>query len=66
MWIVSNKTIHDDLFIPKGKDEIRRFSENYLDRLSNHVNPLVIALLDDTDEVRRRKRLHILDLPFRG
>lgn len=62
---VSNKTIHNDLFIPKVKDEINRFSANYLQRLSNHCNPLAISLLDDTEEVRRLKRHHILDLPFR-
>lgn len=64
-WFVSNKTIHDDLNIPTVKDEISRFSAKYLDRLSNHINPLAISLLDDTHEVRRLKRHHILDLPFR-
>ena len=56
-WFVSNKSIHDDLFIPKILEEIRRFSENYLGRLSNHINPLAIALLDETEEVRRLKRV---------
>lgn len=64
-WFVSNNTIHNDLHIPKVKDEINRFSENYLGRLSNHCNPCAISLLDDTEEVRRLKRHHILDLPFR-
>ena len=40
-------------------------SRNYIDRLSNHCNPLVISLLDDTKEMRRLKRHFILDLPFR-
>lgn len=64
-WFVSNKTIHDDLKIPPVKDEIRKLSANYLERLSNHVNPLAISLLDDTEEITRLKRYHILDLPFR-
>ena len=52
-WYISNKAIHDDLEIPLVKDEIKRFSKHYLDRLSNHNNPLAIMLLDDTNEVRR-------------
>ena len=65
-WFVSNFSIHNDLSIPKVIDEIRRFSENYLDRLIHHDNPLAIALLDDTNEINRLKRHHILDLPFRN
>lgn len=64
-WFVSNKTIHNDLDIPMVKDEINRFSSRYMERLSSHTNPLAISLLDDTHEVRRLKRHHILDLPFR-
>lgn len=64
-WFVSNSNIHNDLSIPTVKDEISRYSANYLNRLSNHPNVLVITLLDDTDELRRLKRPHILDLPFR-
>lgn len=63
-WFVTNKAIHDDLSIPMVKYEIKRFSENYLNRLSNHSNLLALALLDDINEVRRLKRKHILDLPF--
>ena len=63
-WFVNNNIIHNDLNVPKIKDEIKRFSTNYLIRLSNHPNVLAITLLDDSDEVRRLKRLHILDLPF--
>ena len=62
---VYNKTIHNDLFIPKITDEIKKFSANYLERLSNHCNSLAILLLHDTNEVRRLKRHHILDLSFR-
>lgn len=63
-WFVNNNTIHNDLNIPIIKDEIKRFSSNYLNRLSYHPNVLAISLLDDSDEVKRLKRLHILDLPF--
>lgn len=64
-WFISNRNIHNDLKIPYIKDEIKKFSQNYLKRLSDHPNVLAITLLDDTDEVRRLKRPHILDLPYK-
>lgn len=64
-WYVSNNQIHRDLKIPKIKDEINRFSSKYLTRLSNHSNILAITLLDETENIRRLKRLNVLDLPFR-
>lgn len=63
-WFVSNNCIHNDLDVANIKDEIARLSSSYLNRLSNHTNILAIALLDDSSEVRRLKRKHILDLPF--
>lgn len=44
----TTQLIHHDLPVPKVTDQIRRFSENYLERLSHHSN--------DTDEIRRLKR----------
>lgn len=64
-WYVTNKQIHQDLKIPYIKDEINRFSLRYIDRLSNHCNAFAISLLDETEEVRRLKRFHVLDLPYR-
>lgn len=64
-WFVNNNNIHNDLKIAKVKEEIPNFSERYLDRLSNHTNTLAINLLDDSDELKRLKRFHVLDLPFR-
>lgn len=64
-WFVKNYTIHNDLNMPTIKDEIRHYTQKYLQRLSNHPNTLAICLLDDTNERRRLKRLHVLDLPFR-
>lgn len=63
-WFVRNKNIHNDLDISNVKEEIKKYSMNYLNRLSSHENILAIALLDDSEEVRRLKRLHVLDLPF--
>lgn len=64
-WFVSNKRIHKDLDIPLVIDEIKKFSTRYLKRLNNHSNILAISLLDETEEVKRLKRFHILDLPYR-
>lgn len=63
-WFVNNNNIHTDLGVPKVKTEISRYSSNYLNRLSQHSNVLAITLLDDSNEIRRLKRLHVLDLPF--
>ena len=63
-FYVTNKNLHQDLKIPFIKEEIRKFSSSYLGRLSNHTNVLAITLLDETEEVRRLKRKHVLDLPF--
>lgn len=63
-WFVTNKHILLDLDIPSVSQEIRNFSERYLQRLSDHSNPLAISLLDDSNEIRRLRRTHILDLPF--
>lgn len=63
-WFVNNNNIHNDLGVPKIHSEIVRYSTNYLNRLSYHPNILAINLLNDSDEVRRLKRHHVLDLPF--
>lgn len=64
-WFITNHHIRLDLNMPTVKKEIQIYSEKYLQRLSDHTNPLAISLLDDTMETRRLKRSHILDLPFR-
>lgn len=64
-WFIKNTNIHSDLRIPTIKEEIKNFSERYLERLSNHSNILAINLLDDSNEIHRLKRFHVLDLPFR-
>ena len=65
-WYVTNKSIRNDLNISTVQNEIRTASERYLQRLSDHINPLAISLLDSTYEIRRLKRNHVLDLPFRN
>lgn len=65
-WYMTNYSIHKDLQIATVKEEINTVSHRYLQRLSDHCNPLAIALLDDTYDTRRLKRFNILDLPFRN
>lgn len=65
-WFITNKHIRQDLKISPVREEISKFCENYLQRLSDHVNPLAIALLDESTVTRRLKRVHVLDLPFRS
>lgn len=63
-WFVNNNNIHNDLGVPNVKSEIKTISTNYMRRLSLHPNLLALNLLDDSQEVRRLKRPHVLDLPF--
>ena len=65
-WFVTNNTLHNVLKIPYVLSEIKKFTNQYLQRLSDNVNPLAISLLNDSDEVCRLKRYHVLDLPFRN
>ena len=60
-WYVTNETIHRDLKIPTVKDEIHKSRSRYNTRVKNHHNPLVIQLLDTTDQIRRLKIKYPLD-----
>ena len=53
--------IHRDLEIPTVKDEIHKSRSRYNTRVKNHHNPLVIQLLDTTDQIRRLKIKYPLD-----
>ena len=64
-WYISNFDIHRDMNIPFVKDEIKRFAIRYTNRLDNHINTLAIELLDNSMDVRRLRRFHVLDLPYR-
>lgn len=64
-WYVSNLTLHRDLKVPCVKDEIRRFSENYLSKLNYHPNYIAVNLLDNSNFVYRLKRSSVLDLSSR-
>ena len=58
-WFVTNAAIHKDLNICLVKDTVIEFSSKYVERLSNHNKPLDISLLDETEDIRRLKRLHV-------
>lgn len=63
-WYLTNKSIQRDLLMLPVREEVRKISDRYLERLSNHINPMAVSLLDSTTETRRLKRKHVLDLPF--
>jgi hypothetical protein len=44
-WYIPNSLIRRDLSCPTVKDEIRRYSSNYSDRLRTHPNHLAVNLL---------------------
>jgi hypothetical protein len=63
-WYVPNSLIRRDLSCPTVKDEIRRYSSHYSDRLRTHPNHLAVNLLRLPDS-RRLRRFLPNDLPDR-
>jgi hypothetical protein len=59
---VPNSLIRRDLSCPTVKDDIRRYSSNYSDRLRTHPNHLAVNLLRLPD-TRRLRRFLSNDLP---
>ena len=49
-WLVTNKILHNDFKIPYVLSEMRKFSNQYLQRLSDQVSPLAISLLNNSNE----------------
>ena len=64
-WHVTNETIHRNLKIPTVREEITKCSNRYIIRVSNHRNPLVTQLLNTSDQIRRLRKRHSLDLSTR-
>jgi hypothetical protein len=56
-WYVSNMVIRMDLTIPTVKEELRRYSSQYSDRLSAHPNDLIVNLLELPDNRRLLENL---------
>ncbi|KAH8385844.1 hypothetical protein KR200_001937 [Drosophila serrata] len=63
-FYVTNVNIHNDLNIPFVKDVIRKHSIAYVNKLQSHTNTLGINLADNSSEIRRLKRKHVLDLQY--
>jgi hypothetical protein len=63
-WYVLNSLIRRDLSCPTAKEEIRRYSSHYGDRLRTHLNHLSVNLLRLPDN-RRLRRFLPTDLPDR-
>lgn len=59
-WFTRNDEIHDYLNMTTIKEEIKKFTNNYIERLASHPNPLASKLLDKTKTVHRLKRKHIV------
>lgn len=61
-WYTKNTEVYEYLSVPLIKDEISKFNFKYQQRLNCHQNVLAVNLLNNSEEVRRLKRHHILDL----
>jgi len=48
-WYVTNDTLYHDLNVPYVRDEIKKFSQRYADRLVEHPNILAIDLMSDVE-----------------
>jgi len=59
---VTNDTLHHDLNVPYVRDEMKKFSQRYADRLEEHPNTLAISLMSEADILRRLKRKQSQDL----
>jgi len=48
-WYVTNDALHHDLNVPYVKDEIKKLSQRYADRLEEHPNTPAIDLMSDAE-----------------
>jgi len=56
-WYVSNAGLHWDLQMEMVTTEIGKFAKKHEERLLHHVNVEAIQLLDNSELVRRLKRI---------
>jgi ribosome-associated translation inhibitor RaiA len=59
---VRNSDLHRDLAIDTVDKEIKRFARKHEDRLHQHTNVEALQLLDNSDIVRRLKRVKPCEL----
>jgi len=59
---VTNDALYHNLNVPYVRNEIKKFSQRYADRLEEHPNALAIGLMSEADILRRLKRKQPQDL----
>lgn len=64
-WYVPNWVIQSDLKMVSVRDEIKKYSKKYENRLSAHPNELAVNLLNIQNDVRRLKKFKPSDLSSR-
>jgi len=55
-WYVTNDTLHHDFNVPYVKDEIRRHSWRYADRMKEHLNILIKNVMKNVKTPYRLKK----------
>jgi len=65
-WYVPNTIIKRDIQIATVKQEARKFSAKYRERLDAHSNNIVITIFKEQFGTRRLKRLYPTDLVTNG
>ena len=64
-WFVSNNSIPRDFKVPAVKEEIMRLCRTHVSKLEKHPNPIVINLIDDSEDIYKPERHKLLYLPIR-
>jgi len=62
LWYVTNDILHHDLNVSYVRDEIKKLSQKYADRLVEHPNILAIDFMNDAETLGRLKRKLSQDL----
>jgi len=61
-WYATNDILYHDLNVPYVRDEIKKLSQRYSDRLKEYPNTLAIDFMSDAETLRRWKRKLLLKL----
>lgn len=56
-WYITNEALHCDLQIPKIKEEVKRYSQKYQDRLVAHPNSLATNLMKEKPKRRLKRKI---------
>lgn len=65
LWLMSRNSLAEPDF-PLMPNQIQGISLEYFARRTNQVGYLAISLLDESNQIRRLKRYHILDFRHLG